>query len=213
MWIGLCLLLLVAFDASAFVCYITRFTEENFATLIAFIFIKKAFEKVIHIADKFPVHEDECYCKPKNATQLEMYGTSNVFEGLSEVKEHVYACEVTKFDHSGPPQGLFKSMLYLQFTDGYEVIQGIQSASCHYVPNAFLMSVLLFIGTFLISYHLKNFKSASFFPAKVIKGDFKGRKKSSKSGLSGSQHHLRLRGDHRHLQYDCYGLFSRRGHP
>lgn len=32
---------MVAIDASALVCYITRFTEENFATLIAFIFIYK----------------------------------------------------------------------------------------------------------------------------------------------------------------------------
>lgn len=34
-------MILVAIDASALVCYITRFTEENFATLIAFIFIIK----------------------------------------------------------------------------------------------------------------------------------------------------------------------------
>lgn len=40
-WIALILLVLVAVDASALVCYITRFTEENFACLIAFIFIYK----------------------------------------------------------------------------------------------------------------------------------------------------------------------------
>lgn len=40
-WIAIILLILVAVDASALVCYITRFTEENFATLIAFIFIYK----------------------------------------------------------------------------------------------------------------------------------------------------------------------------
>lgn len=33
------LMIVVAIDASACVCYITRFTEENFATLIAIIFI------------------------------------------------------------------------------------------------------------------------------------------------------------------------------
>lgn len=38
---GAILIILVAVDASALVCYITRFTEENFATLIAFIFIYK----------------------------------------------------------------------------------------------------------------------------------------------------------------------------
>ena len=40
---------MVAFDASVFVCYITRFTEENFATLISVIFIYKAIEKVLAI--------------------------------------------------------------------------------------------------------------------------------------------------------------------
>lgn len=40
-WIFVILVILVAIDASALVCYITRFTEENFATLIAFIFIYK----------------------------------------------------------------------------------------------------------------------------------------------------------------------------
>lgn len=40
-WIAIILIILVAIDASALVCYITRFTEENFATLIAFIFIYK----------------------------------------------------------------------------------------------------------------------------------------------------------------------------
>ena len=40
-WITFILVILVAIDASALVCYITRFTEENFATLIAFIFIYK----------------------------------------------------------------------------------------------------------------------------------------------------------------------------
>lgn len=35
------------------------------------------------------------------------------------------------------------------------------------VPNVFLMSILLFLGTFLISVQLKEFKNALFFPSKV----------------------------------------------
>lgn len=46
-WIAIILLILTAIDASAAVCYITRFTEENFACLIAFIFIYK----VINLTD------------------------------------------------------------------------------------------------------------------------------------------------------------------
>lgn len=48
-WITLILIILVAIDASAFVCYITRFTEENFATLIAFIFIYKVSNRFLYL--------------------------------------------------------------------------------------------------------------------------------------------------------------------
>jgi len=37
----------------------------------------------------------------------------------------------------------------------------------HYVPDVFLMSLVLFFGTFIISIHLKDFKNALFFPSKV----------------------------------------------
>lgn len=91
---GLYLLILVATDASAFVCYITRFTEENFATLIAFIFIKKAIEKLMHISDNQPIHESECYCKPNQKDLLPIYGTSTDFLAFNETKPYVFPCEV-----------------------------------------------------------------------------------------------------------------------
>lgn len=57
-------MILVAVDASALVCYITRFTEENFATLIAFIFIYKAVENVIAIGSNYPINGNNiCDCK------------------------------------------------------------------------------------------------------------------------------------------------------
>ncbi|XP_076351522.1 sodium bicarbonate cotransporter 3-like isoform X2 [Tachypleus tridentatus] len=46
---------LVAFDASALVCYITWFTEENLATLISIIFIYKAIEKIRAVISDFAV--------------------------------------------------------------------------------------------------------------------------------------------------------------
>lgn len=36
-----------------------------------------------------------------------------------------------------------------------------------YEPNVFLMSVILFLGTFITSVILKDFKNALFFPSKV----------------------------------------------
>ena len=79
------ILLLVAFDISAYVCYITRFTEENFATLIALIFIKKSFQKVGAIGKAYPLNPGSCFCKPNNETLFEEYGVSPInmgdFEG------------------------------------------------------------------------------------------------------------------------------------
>ena len=70
------LLLMVAFDLSALVRYITRFTEESFAILIALIFIIEAFKKLIHIVDEVPVnlHPDipldyNCTCLPPVVNQ------------------------------------------------------------------------------------------------------------------------------------------------
>ncbi len=115
--------------------------------MIAFIFIKKAIEKVAHIGDYYPIHPSECYCKPSNETLLGEFGTAKEFSGFDAVKPHKYPCE---FD---PGTGT--------------MIDGFQSVGCHYHPNAFLMSILLFIGTFLFSWHLKKFKTANFFPTFV----------------------------------------------
>ncbi|TSS35881.1 Sodium-driven chloride bicarbonate exchanger [Bagarius yarrelli] len=46
LWTAFFCLLLVATDASSLVCYITRFTEEAFASLICIIFIYEALEKL-----------------------------------------------------------------------------------------------------------------------------------------------------------------------
>lgn len=64
-WISIILVILTAIDASALVCYITRFTEENFACLIAFIFIYKAVDNVLLIGKKEPLAFSEnfdCRC-------------------------------------------------------------------------------------------------------------------------------------------------------
>lgn len=49
LWTALILLIMVATDASSLVSYITRFTEESFATLIAVIFIYEAVMKLWNI--------------------------------------------------------------------------------------------------------------------------------------------------------------------
>ncbi|KAK9509940.1 hypothetical protein O3M35_004824 [Rhynocoris fuscipes] len=138
LWIAFILFVLVAVDASALVCYITRFTEENFATLIAFIFIVKAVENVIQIGDKNPInplgYKNICRCLPPDGAEL-----SEDWDPLNRT----FCSEIG---------GTFQTEM---------------CAAKASVPDVFLMSVVLFLGTFLISIHLKDFKNASFFPSKV----------------------------------------------
>ncbi|XP_071861337.1 na[+]-driven anion exchanger 1 isoform X9 [Bombus fervidus] len=144
-WITLILVILVAIDASAFVCYITRFTEENFATLIAFIFIYKAIENVLSIGKKYPINTHanepfnyECWCKPPNGSLPSSYDNINW----------------TALDQK-----------ICQSYNGTLVGDGCNLP--HYTPDVFLMSIILFMGTFLLSIELKDFKNALFFPSKV----------------------------------------------
>lgn len=70
MWMFVYLVLIVAFDLSAFVRYITRFTEESFAVLISVIFIYEACTKTLEIWTTHPVMRNQaerwsrnsCHC-------------------------------------------------------------------------------------------------------------------------------------------------------
>jgi len=146
LWIGVILLVLVATDASALVCYITRFTEENFATLIGVIFIIKAFEKVLSIGKKYPIDPSPCFCDPSNETE----GWDFTMSMLPQSNKSHATCS-----------------FQWKINDFETTVTGYESVGCHYVPNAFLMSVLIFVGTFLISHHLKQFKFQNFFPTVV----------------------------------------------
>ena len=160
-WVGLILLILVATDASAFVCYITRFTEENFATLIAVIFIIKALQKLVHIQDTMPIHDTPCFCNPYNDTSGWHHNLSLEYSKTGRPMMEGHHGSAVECSFSMPPPSANSS------TSAFVDVVGYESVGCHYVPNGFLMSCLLFIGTFLISYHLKAFKTQSFFPAMV----------------------------------------------
>ena len=75
-WIVLIILFIVAFDLSALVKYITRFTEESFAILISVIFIVEAFTKIFEIWNESPVDVGvtrralnfTCLCSPPTAS-------------------------------------------------------------------------------------------------------------------------------------------------
>lgn len=145
LWIGIWTMLycfiLVVTDASAFVRYFTRFTEESFATLIALIFIYEGFKKLFHVLHDSPVPSGyidwhACQCIPKG-----MEGNFTRFNNNSNIY----------LDH---PLGDCERF-------GGELV----GEACHY--NVFFLSVILSLGTFALAISLKGFRTSSYFPTKV----------------------------------------------
>lgn len=91
-WVMVALLVIVAFDLSALVRYITRFTEESFACLISLIFIYEAFVKIFEIWHEDPVYTGttrenktapwlyQCFCEPQ---EQEAVGNNSLQGSLS----------------------------------------------------------------------------------------------------------------------------------
>lgn len=165
MWTVLFVLIIVIFNLSACVKYITRFTEDSFATLIAVIFIVEAFKKLFAIADDYPVHIGSAdnpippiLCSCNNTCNF------NVTQGLSNLAYGAftnYTCAGT--DNYTTPNmtvnwpGLGQT--------GCEEFGGTWScAPKQYGGDVFFFSVILFCGTFGITISLIYFKTSSLFP-------------------------------------------------
>ncbi|XP_067459572.1 sodium-driven chloride bicarbonate exchanger [Thunnus thynnus] len=158
LWTAFLCILLVATDASSLVCYITRFTEEAFASLICIIFIYEALEKLIHLGDHYPFN------KNNNLDKLTMYSCSCV-------------------EPSDPTNGTLKywetnnitaSEIYWEALEAKDCVekQGeFVGSACGphgpYVPDVLFWCVILFFSTVLMSAFLKEFKFSNYFPTKV----------------------------------------------
>lgn len=146
LWIGIWTMLycfiLVITDASAFVRYFTRFTEESFATLIALIFIVEGFKKLFHVLDDHPVQKGyidwhRCHCLREDAP------ISNFTYGSNDT---LYRVDV--------PMG-----------DCARFGGKLVGTGCN--DNVFFLSVILSVGTFALAISLKGFRNSSYFPTRV----------------------------------------------
>nr|XP_056722981.1 electroneutral sodium bicarbonate exchanger 1 [Euleptes europaea] len=165
LWTAFLCILLVATDASSLVCYITRFTEEAFASLICIIFIYESLEKLLSLGYTYPIHMysdlDQLslyYCRctapgnPSNST-LGYWNTSNI--NPSEVpwaNLTVSKCRSMHGEFTGPACG----------KDG------------PFTPDVLFWCYILFFTTFIMSGTLKTFKTRRYFPTRVRStiGDF-----------------------------------------
>uniref|UniRef100_A0A4W5KBQ8 Anion exchange protein n=1 Tax=Hucho hucho TaxID=62062 RepID=A0A4W5KBQ8_9TELE len=158
LWTAFLCLLLVATDASSLVCYITRFTEEAFASLICIIFIYEALEKLIHLGKHYPINMNNnldkltrysCSCveppDPSNATlrywEQNNITASEIYWEALEVKD----CIKRRGEFVGSACGPHGP----------------------YIPDVLFWSVVLFFSTVFMSAFLKEFKFTRYFPTKV----------------------------------------------
>ncbi|XP_026131067.1 sodium-driven chloride bicarbonate exchanger-like isoform X1 [Carassius auratus] len=158
LWTAFLCLLLVATDASSLVCYITRFTEEAFASLICIIFIYEALEKLIHLGETYPfnMHNDlnkltqySCVCtvpkEPSNAT-LNYWQEKNITASdIDWLGLDVKGCVENRGEFVGRACGHHGP----------------------YIPDVLFWSVILFFSTVAMSSFLKEFKTSRYFPTKV----------------------------------------------
>jgi len=172
LWLATMLIILVATDASFSVCYITRFTEECFACLIAIIFIIKAVQSTVKIGYNFPINPSPCLCVPGNYTHLIDWSkapsawcntTVKVAKGGEKEEGFVFTvlgikstdgCQPWTTSSGGLPASAMESICNttLLLQDGSQITAfGQETIGCHYKPNVFFMSCLLFIGTYLIA--------------------------------------------------------------
>ncbi|XP_032276209.1 electroneutral sodium bicarbonate exchanger 1 isoform X3 [Phoca vitulina] len=158
LWTAFLCIVLVATDASSLVCYITRFTEEAFASLICIIFIYEAIEKLIHLAETYPIHMHSqldhlslyyCRCTPPenpNNHTLQYWKDHNI------VTTEVHWANLTVSECQE---------MHGEFTG---------SACGHhgpYTPDVLFWSCILFFTTFILSSTLKTFKTSRYFPTRV----------------------------------------------
>lgn len=170
-WTTVIIMLVVAFDLSALVRYITRFTEESFACLIAIIFIYEAIKKVIGITKLYPVNlspEDEfhfnCSCiltPPDNATY---FNTTDLALGAGPAYA-VQEATTMSFMNSTSMDYASLSEEMCKLYNGTMV--GPDCASHPYVADVFFLSIILFFGTYFLATSLKEFKTSGYFPTFV----------------------------------------------
>ncbi|XP_060109437.1 electroneutral sodium bicarbonate exchanger 1 isoform X2 [Heteronotia binoei] len=158
LWSTFMCILLVATDASSLVCYITRFTEEAFASLICIIFIFESLEKLISLGHIYPFNMNSdldqlslYYCKcaapenPSNSTLI-YWNTNNIIpSAVPWANLTVSKCKMMHGEFTGPECGY----------DG------------PFTPDVLFWCCILFFTTFIMSSTLKQFKTSRYFAKSV----------------------------------------------
>ncbi|KRX66586.1 Sodium-driven chloride bicarbonate exchanger, partial [Trichinella sp. T9] len=166
-WSGVILVIIVAFDASAMVSYITRFTEESFSALISFIFIYESIAKLIKILQNARIIKwnplsatgvgGNCSCSGKPVESAFMDDVKSMISrrrmNASSWLFHQPDENISYIDWDNVP------LEHCEYLNGQ-----LTGDSCYYMLDVFLMSLVLLAGTFTIAMVLKRGRNSSYFP-------------------------------------------------
>lgn len=154
-WIFALLTIFVVFNLSFLVKFITRFTEDCFASLVALIFIYDAIREIFKLRETYPVNYQpkdklnySCTCAMSNIISNITFNNSQIIANLSTFESLNKAEKMQCIAAGG-------------------VLDGSGCSTPEYYPDIFFYSVLLFIFTFFICMSLQEFRHSAFFPTKV----------------------------------------------
>ncbi|XP_070187695.1 band 3 anion transport protein-like isoform X2 [Littorina saxatilis] len=161
-WIGLYVaiisIVVVAFEGSFLVRYVTRFAEEIFAILISIIFIYDVVKKLVHTFEVHPLVAD--YCDYDNGT----------LANVSFINDSGNALSVTQPSNGSVFYSSEGGVIFRKGLLGHQYM----NVKIRNQPNTALLSLILTIGTFLIAYFLRIFRNSRFLGRSVRRalGDF-----------------------------------------
>ncbi|KAL5006033.1 hypothetical protein ScPMuIL_017191 [Solemya velum] len=193
MWTALMLLVVVAFDLSALIKFITRFTEESFACLIALIFIYQAVAKLLEVGTNSPVHlhpgtfPSDCFCVIPNLTVN--YNSTGTWQPHNDrvrrswrlaspttmtPVENLTVAHTSSLGVLNMSSDIWNTLTVDNCTSYGGALAGGGCDVTGFVPDVFFLSLILFFGTVFISVALVKFRNSLFFPNLIRQtvGDF-----------------------------------------
>ncbi len=156
-WVFVFLFIFVVFNLSFLVKYITRFTEDCFASLVALIFIMDAIREILKLRKKYRINyqpgillDYTCLCIFNgNGSNVTMSNDTSIINSLFNQ---------TTLNKT--------SQIVCEQAGGVVVGSGCSTPVYH--SDIFFFSLLLFLFTFCICMGLQEFRRSQFFPTKVI---------------------------------------------
>ncbi|CAF2512655.1 unnamed protein product [Rotaria sp. Silwood2] len=162
-WIFVLLFIFVVFNLSFLVKYITRFTEDCFASLVATIFIYDALREILKIRQTYLVN----------------YAPNNVLNYTCSCVNITSHYTKTKLNETNMIDYLLHATTLNETLRSacIQVNGSLVGPGCStpvYYADIFFYSLILFIVTFFICMSLQEFRHSAFFPSKIrtILGDF-----------------------------------------